>query len=131
MADQNDQQNPPAPQPAPQAPTPVVASTVQQAPTVVVQAETGLKSVIKDLWGKYGIFFVLIGILLLVAKFNDVIMDLLGWSSKKDLQKAEKTDVQLKAQEDAANQQADALVKKANDLPSQEGKVDENWNQKK
>ena len=124
MADQTPPQNPPQAPPAP----PTVS---QQAPTVVVQAETGLKSVIKDLWGKYGIFFVLIGILLLVAKFNDVIMDLLGWSSKKDLQKAEKTDAELKAQEDAANQQADALVKKANDLPSQEGKVDENWNQKK
>jgi hypothetical protein len=160
MADQSDQQSPPAPTQAPQAPAPTpttsvlaggvpiqanvppaVAPAQQPAPTVTpavqtvsqaveTKVEQTFSSVVKDLWAKYGILFVLIGLGLAILKFNDAIMDVLGWSSKKDLQSTMKTDAQLKAQEDATNNQADVLVKDAEELPGKEGAVDDDWDKK-
>jgi hypothetical protein len=133
MVDSNDTQSPPAPVQAPQAATPLqvtVAPSATVTDKVESAVETGAKSVLKDLWGKYGVLFLLVGLFLLVAKFSDVIMDILGWSSKKDLQKAQATDTTLKAEADAANQQANDLVKKANELPNQEGTVDADWDKK-
>lgn len=113
MADQNTPQNPPQAQPTPQAPP---------APST---------SILKDLWTKHGIFFIVVGALLLAAKFGNVVIDLLTMASKKDVDQATKKDAQLKAEEDAANQKANDLVKKANDLPKQETPVDENWDKRK
>ncbi len=95
-----------------------------------VPTDSTLKATIKDLWSKYSIFFIVVGAVLLVAKFSDVIMEIIGWKSKLDVEQAQKTDQKLKAQEDAANQQANDLIKKADELPKTEGKVDENWNKK-
>lgn len=114
MADQNDQQSPP--QPAPSVPA--------------VPTDSTLKAAVKDLWSKYSIFFIVVGALILIAKFGDLAMDFLGWKSKKELDQAIKTDDKLKAEENAANQQANDLIKKANELPKTEGKVDENWDKK-
>ena len=122
MADQTPPQNPPQAPPAPQTPTPV------QAVENVV--EQGISSTIKALWAKYGILFILVGIGLIALKFGSVAMDVLGGSSKKDLQEAQKTDAELKAKEDATNKQADALVKDAADLPKTEGQVDDDWDKK-
>lgn len=119
MPDQNDQQSPSIPAPAPQNPVPQ---------TNVV--EETFSSAVKALWAKYGIFFILVGIGILALKFGNLAMDILGWSSKKDLEQAQKTDAQLKAKEDATNAQANALVKEANDLPKTEGKVDDDWDKK-
>lgn len=117
MADQNDTQSPSQPVPAPQTPA---AGIVEET----------FSSAVKALWAKYGIFFILIGIGILALKFGNLLMDILGWSSKKDLEQAQKTDTQLKAKEDATNAQANALVKEANDLPKTEGKVDDDWDKK-
>ena len=89
-----------------------------------------LKGQIKDLWSKYGLLFIIVGVALLVMKSSNFIMDLIASISKKDVQKAEKQDAKLKNEEDSAKTQADALVKQAEDLPSQEKPVDENWNKK-
>lgn len=119
----NNQQNPPPG-------SPVVNSAI--IPTVSIESlETKAKKTIfatvKDLWGKYSLFFTTVGLLLLAAKFSNVLMDLLNSASKKDLQNAQKTDIVLKAKEETANQQADALVKQAEDLPKQEGTVQDDW----
>jgi hypothetical protein len=121
MADQT------PPQSSPQAP-PTPVPTVSQA--VEAKVEETFSSIIKALWAKYGILFVLVGMGLLALKFGSIAMDVLGWSSKKDLQNAIKTDTQLKAQEDATNKQADALVREVTDLPKTEGKVDDDWDKK-
>ena len=118
-----DQQDPPAAPPVAATAPPAATTT----PTIKQEVE---QSLIKGLWSKYGILFILVGLGLLVAKFGDIAMSLLASLSKKELQDAQKTDTQLKAQENAANQQADALVKKADELPSQEGKVDDDWDKK-
>ena len=130
MTDQNDQQNPP-PSASPAqvaAPTPTAAQTV--ATTVETKVEETFSSMIKDLWSRYGILFFLVGIGLIALKYSSVAMEILGWSSKKDLQSAQKTDAQLKAQEEATNKEADALVKEATDLPKTEGQVDDDWDKK-
>lgn len=118
MADQNTPQN------APQAPVPPTNQQVESFGTALVNQ-------VKELWAKYSIFFIIVGALLLVAKFGNVLMDLLAYFSKKDVEAATKKSDQLKSEEDAANKQANDLVKKANDLPNQEGPVDENWDRKK
>lgn len=126
MVDQPNQQTPP--QPAQAATTAVPAPTETQKVETVV--EKGFSAIVKDLWNRYGILFILVGIVLVVVKFNSIIMDVLGWSSKIDLEDAQRTDAQLKSQEDQANAAADALVKKANELPTQEGTVNEDWYKK-
>lgn len=126
MPDQNDNQSPSQPPTAAQNPLPVPPSN-----SVLQDAAGGLKETIKDLWSKYSIFFIVVGVALLVAKFSSVLMDLLGYLSKREVEQAQKTDAVLKAQEDSANQQADALVKHAQELPSQQGKVTSDWNKKK
>lgn len=88
-------------------------------------------SSVKELWGKYSIFFIIVGALLLIAKFGDLIISFLTWLSKRQVENAQKQDAALKQQEDAANKQANDLIKKADELPSQQGPVDENWNKKK
>lgn len=126
MADQTPPAAPPQAPAAPPAPAPT--STLNQA--VEAKVEQGFSTVVKGLWAKYGILFILVGIGLLIAKFGDIASTILAYMSKKDVSDAQKTDTQLKAQEDAANQQADALVKKADALPAQEGQVDDDWDKK-
>lgn len=94
-------------------------------------SDSTLKAIIKDLWSRYSIFFIIVGALLLIAKFGDIAMDILGYKSKKLLENAQKTDTALKAQEDAANKQANDLIAKADNLPKTEEIVDEDWNKKK
>jgi hypothetical protein len=115
MSDQGDQQTPPQ-----------ATAGIPAVPT-----DSVLKATVKDLWAKYSIFFIIVGILLLVAKFGDIAMNVLAWKSKKDVEEATKTDTRLRAEENTANQQANDLVKQAQDLPKTEGKVDENWNKKR
>ncbi len=71
----------------------------------------------------------LAGIVFLVAKYKDLLMDLIGWSAKKEIQSAQKQDAALKKQEDEANAKADQLVDEANKL-SQQGAPDD-WYKKK
>lgn len=89
---------------------------------------------IKALWAKLGdtkIVLVIIGVITLIVKFRSIIIDLLVKDSKKTLDDATKKDDQLKAEETQANQQADALVKKAAEEGKTDAPVDENWNVKK
>lgn len=117
MPDQNDNQNPPQ--------TP-------QLPVVVSRSWTDdLKLTIATLWAKYSIFFILVGLVLLIARFGSVMIKIYAWLSKKEVEDTKKETAQLKVEEDAANKKANDLVAKANDLPKQEGTVDENWDRKK
>ena len=119
MVDQNDTQTPPAATPAP-----VTATTVT---TVVEQT---FSSIVKALWDKYGIFFIVVGIGLILLKFSSIAVNILGWASKENIAQAQKTDAQLKSKETVANQQADALVQQAQDLPKTEGQVSDDWYKK-
>lgn len=83
------------------------------------------------LWENDKIFLVVFGVLILVAKGSSLIIDLLAYRSKQEVDSATKQDAVLKAQEDAHKAAANALVKQADALPSQEKPVDENWDKKK
>jgi hypothetical protein len=90
-----------------------------------------IKADIGYLWDHEKIFLVIFGVLILAGKFTSMLMDYIAYSSKKTLDKAVQQDGQLKKEEDAANNQANALVDEAKKLPSQEAPVTEDWYKKK
>lgn len=84
----------------------------------------------KDFAKKNSIMLGAVAVLLFIAKFSSLIVDLITWLSKRTVQKTKDQDVGLKKQEDAAKSAADALVKRADELPSTKKPVDEDWNKK-
>lgn len=105
--------------------------TLQDVKNTLLTIQSNVSAVIKPLWDKYGIFFIVFGVLLLVAKGANLIIDFLSWRSKQELDSAKKQDASLSAEETKYNNQANQLIDKANSLPSQEKPVDENWDRKK
>ena len=77
------------------------------------------------------IFLVIFGVLILVIKGASVMANILIFKSKAEVAVANKENAVLQAQENAANNQANALIKDANALPGQEKPVDGNWDKKK
>jgi hypothetical protein len=75
------------------------------------------------------LLFAAFGILLL--KFGNYFVNLITLKSKAEMKSADAEDVVLKTQADTDTKQADALVQQSQQLPSQEGQVDENWNKEK
>jgi hypothetical protein len=71
---------------------------------------------------------ILVGVVYLVAKYRDVLISYLSWSSKQELNSATKQDAVLKTQEDSDNAKANALVDDANKLAGQG--ADPNWYKK-
>lgn len=84
----------------------------------------------KQLWANYKVFFIVFGILILIYKFRDIIIDLLVKSSHRKVDEAKKQDSKLRAEEDALNSQANKLRNEANDLNENKPPVDEDWNEK-
>lgn len=82
------------------------------------------------LWDQYKLFFIVCGILVLIFKFREGIIDLLVSSAHHTMDDATKQDTQLKAEEKQANDQADALRKQAADLATAKPVIDEDWNKK-
>ena len=73
---------------------------------------------------------ILAGIIFIIAKYRDILIDLIVGSAKRDVDAAQKKDDALKATEDAAKAQANQLVQKANDLDSGKTPVSDDWNKK-
>jgi hypothetical protein len=84
----------------------------------------------KYLWDNDRIFLVIFGVLVVVAKGASLMISFLAAKSKAEVAVATAESNILQAQETAANQQADALVKQANDLPATQTPVDANWDKK-
>lgn len=82
------------------------------------------------LWAQYKIFFIVFGVLLLIVKFREVIIDILVSSAHNTVDEARKQDASLKADENKANTQADDLRKQAEDLAKNKPRVGEEWNKK-
>lgn len=83
-----------------------------------------------DLWQNYRGFLIAFGAIVLTVKFRDILIDLIVSSSKKMFQSAENKNNSLQLKEDKDNNQANALVKEAQALPSQEQPVDVDWYKK-
>lgn len=82
------------------------------------------------LWEQYKVFFILCGILVLIFKFRETIIELLVASSHKTVNDATKQDAKLKGEEQAANDQANQLRKESDALSQDKPVIDENWNKK-
>jgi hypothetical protein len=131
MADEQTPQNPPASDPAP---APVAPSTVQQAPAPAVAVPLTflekLSQPVTTLWQESRVFLLVFGIIILIVKFRDVIIDLILGEAKHQVDTATKTDAQLKSQENAANDQANQLRKEADTLSDNLPPVTDDWNKK-
>ena len=88
------------------------------------------KSPISYLWDNHKIFLIIFGIAIIAYKFREVIIDILVSDSHKKVDEAQKKDVELRAEEKQANDQANQLVKEAEALSQDKPKVDEDWNLK-
>ena len=88
---------------------------------------TGFIQQLKDLWNRSKMY-ILAGLAIAAyLGWNKLKEMLLVYFGKKEIQQDNKEDASLKAKEDSANSQADALVKEANDLPSQQPPISEDW----
>jgi len=85
---------------------------------------------IADIWNKSKIY--LLGIVAIIAalEFQKIKAALLVYAGKKEIQKDQKQDDVLAKTESTDNAQADALVKDAENLPSTEKPVTEDWYKK-
>ena len=84
----------------------------------------------KDIWNSDKAFFFLAGAIVLIIKFREVLISLLLSSTKHISDESKAEDATLAKKEDTANTQADALVKQADQLPTQEPPVDPDWSNK-
>lgn len=88
------------------------------------------KAPLSDLWDNHKVFLIIFGIAIIAYKFREVIIDLLVSDSHKKVDEAQKKDVELRAEEKQANDQANQLVKEAESLTQNKPKVDEDWYKK-
>lgn len=89
-----------------------------------------LNSDAKYLWDNDKVFFIGFSLVILVLKFRTILIDILVSNSEQIFNKTKTTDTSLSQEAQKDNATADQLVKQAEDLPKQEGVVDENWNKK-
>lgn len=85
---------------------------------------------LKTLWESHKLFLIGFGIVILIWRFREAIIDLLVADSRKIVNEAKVKDSQLKSEEQKANAQADELVKQAEDLSKNKSEVDEDWYKK-
>jgi hypothetical protein len=115
-----------APTPAPVAPPP--------APVVQVAAKSlqdRVESWLKDIYSTNKILFYtiipLMGIIFLIIKYHNLIIDLLLGTSKEILKQEQQKDLTLAAQAQQQEAAGDALVQKAQNEPKQEQPVPDDW----
>ncbi len=82
------------------------------------------------LWDKYKIFFIFCGLLVLVFKFRENLLDFLVASAHKTVNDATKKSEVLKQEEKQANDKSEDLRKQATDLGKNKPTIDEDWNKK-
>lgn len=85
----------------------------------------------KDLWNDNKTIFIVLIPLIAVIFGRNLLMSLIVSNAKKTIMNATQQDTKLASQENAANTQADQLIKTADSLPSQEQPVTEDWYTKK
>ena len=93
----------------------------------IKEALTTIKADLADTWVKYkGIFLAIIAAVVYL-EFNKIREALLLYSGKKEIDKADSKDIDLKKQEDGLNTKANILVEEAKTLPEQEKPVTSDW----
>jgi len=118
------------------ASTPPTAPSAIEKDTVAVESSLQAKvgSWLKDVYSQNKLLFYTIiplaGIIYLVLKFHNILIDLLLGGAKQEITQAQQTDAKLAQQADATKSQADALVQQADSLSTQQPPVDPNWDKK-
>jgi hypothetical protein len=85
---------------------------------------------IKDLWSKNKLLFLLIIPVIIVYKFRTVIIDILVKNAGEIMKETEKKDKDLASQESRANDQANDLIKKAQEEGQNKPPIGEDWNKR-
>lgn len=89
-----------------------------------------VKEQVAGIWDKdKGIFF-LVALVALIVKFRDLIIDILVNSAKRVKENADKKDEKLAAEEIDLKKQADQAVQDAQNEPSKQQPVDDDWYKK-
>ena len=88
---------------------------------------TAVKNDLLDTWQRCKILILAIGALILALEFQKLKEFLLVYFGQRQLKSDQKQDAKLATQENDDNQKADALVKEAQSLPSQETPVTDEW----
>lgn len=89
-----------------------------------------IKNDAKDTWNRSKMFLLAILGLVIYFEFDKIKQALLVYGAKKETDTSHKEDQVLATKEKSENDQANALIKTAEDLPKQEGQVSDDWNTK-
>jgi hypothetical protein len=116
-----------------------VNQVAQDVATDVASVESSLQTRIKnwldDVYNSNKFLFYtvipLVGLIYLVIKYHNLLISLLIKNSKSVLTDQQAADAQAAQQAAATTAAADALVQQADNLPSQQPPVDEDWYNKK
>lgn len=93
-------------------------------------AWTAILSYIKGIWVQLTTMGIIVGAIVLIVEYRDILIDLLVNSSKRQVDSAKKEDQELADKENKANNAANALVDAANKLAQTQEQVDDDWNKK-
>ena len=94
-------------------------------------ALTSVVQFLKGLGSGEKLLIVGVALLAILAKYRDVMMDLIAASGKKLINNSNAQDAKLAADEKKDNQQAQQLAQQSDAMPDSETKVTDDWNTKK
>ena len=81
-------------------------------------------------WNQNKALFIALGAIVLTIKFRQILIDIIVSGSKALMAKTQKKSDADQTKENQANAQADALVKDAQELPTKQEPVGDDWNKK-
>ena len=84
----------------------------------------------KDTWNRSKMIILAILALVVTLEFRKLTEFLIAYTGQKEINKDKKEDQVLATKESTENAQADALVQQAQEEPSKEQPVDDNWYKK-
>jgi cell division protein FtsL len=88
----------------------------------------GLISQLKDIWNRSKVFIIAIGAAVIYLEWNRIKEAFQVYMGQKELNSTNKKDQSLETQENNANAQANSLIQAAQNLPSKEKPVTDDWN---
>ena len=80
-----------------------------------------------QLWEKHKLFLFIFGLLIVLVKFREVIIDILISSARAKFEDAKQKDANLAGQQNAANNKANQLIDNANKMDQNKPEVKEDW----
>lgn len=85
---------------------------------------------LKEIWNKNKLLILIIVPLILLAKFRDILIDLIVASGKRLMDKTKAEDAKLKQEQDEANNKANQIIANADKKDDDKPPVDDDWYKK-